>query len=89
MLVLAGVTVMDKSVAGVTVRVVEDEMLPAVAVMLVVPAATGVAIPLEPAALLIVAIKAADEFQVTDEVRSCVLLSEKLPVAVNCCVVPR
>ncbi len=53
-------------------------MLPvaAVAVMLVVPAATGVAFPLEPAALLMVATTAADELHVTDEVRFWVVPSE-------------
>ncbi len=39
--------------------------------------------------LLIAATDVADELQVTDEVRSCVLLSEKVPVAVSCSAVPR
>ncbi len=85
---LVGVTAMDLSVAELTIRVVEPEMLPEVAVMVAVPAATDVACPLEPAALLIVATDAADELQVTDVVMSCVLLSEKVPVAENCSVVP-
>ena len=52
-------------------------MLPEdVAVMVVVPADTAVAFPLEPASLLIVATEAADELQVTAVVRSCVVLSE-------------
>jgi hypothetical protein len=52
--------------------------------MLVGPAATAVASPLG----LMVAKPGADELQVTDEVRSCWVLFEKLPTALNCCVVP-
>ena len=89
MLGLVGVTAMDTSVAELTVRVVEPEMLPEVAVIVAVPAATGVTCPLEPAVLLIVATGGAEELQVTDAVIFCVLLSEKVPVAVNCSVVPR
>jgi hypothetical protein len=48
------------------------------------PAATPVAIP--PA--VIVAILAVCELQVTVLVKFCVELSENVPVAVNCCVVP-
>jgi hypothetical protein len=76
MLEVVGVTAMDTSVAGVTVRVADPDMLPDVAVIVVEPAATDVAKPLEPAALLMAATPAADEFQVTDAVRSCVVLSE-------------
>ena len=86
---LAGVTAMDLSVAELTVRVVAPEVLPKVAVIVAVPAATGVTCPLEPAALLIAATDALDELHVTDAVISCVLLSEKVPVALNCSVVPR
>lgn len=39
-------------------------------------------------ALLMVAAFAFEEDQVTDEERSFVLLSPKVPVAVNCCVLP-
>jgi hypothetical protein len=86
---LVGVTLMERRNAGVTVRVVEPEMPPEVAVIVAVPAATVVALPLVPAVLLMVATDAADELQVTDAVRSWVVLSEKVPVAVNCWVVPR
>ena len=79
---------MDTSVAGVTVRVVEFDKPPDVAVIVVEPAATGVANPLKPAALLMVATDAADELQVTVVVRFCVELSEYVPVAVNCLVAP-
>jgi len=76
MLGLVGVTDMDTSVAGVTVSVVDPDMLPDAAVIVVEPAATDVAKPLEPAALLIVATPPVNEPQVTAVVRSCVVLSE-------------
>ena len=76
MLGLVGVTDMDTSVAGVTVSVVDPDMLPDVAVIVVEPAATDVAKPLEPAALLMVATPPANEPQVTVVVRFCVVLSE-------------
>src|SRR6185369_11757426 len=79
-----GVTAMDFRVAGVTVRTVEPEMSPDVALMVVVPAARAAALPIVPAALLMVALVASEELQVTVVVRSCVLLSEKVPVAANC-----
>ena len=66
MLGLVGVTAMDTSVAGVTVSVVDPDMLPDAAVIVVEPAAVEVASPLEPAALLMVATPVVDEFQVTD-----------------------
>ena len=76
MLGLVGVTPMDTSVAGVTVSVMVAEILPDVAVIVVVPVDTEVASPLDPAALLIVATPVFEEFQVTDAVRSCLVLSE-------------
>jgi hypothetical protein len=76
MLGLAGVTVMDTSVAAVTVSVVDPDVLPNVAVMVVAPADADVARPLEPDALLMVATPAVNEFQVTDVVRFCVVPSE-------------
>ena len=69
MLGLDGVTAMDTSVAGVMVRVVDFDILPDVAVIVVVPTATEVARPLEPAALLICATPVLEEFHVTDVVR--------------------
>lgn len=70
--------------AKVTVSTVEPDTLPAVAVIVVVPTVRQVASPV----LLIVAISVLEELHVTDEVTSSVLLSEKVPVAVNCLVVP-
>jgi len=71
---------------AVTLRSVEPVVEPEVAVMVVEPAAIPVASPLLPAVLLIVATPVADELQVTDVVRFCVLPSLNVPVAVNCCV---
>ncbi len=76
MLELAGVIAIDKSVAEVTVRVVDPETFPEAAVILVVPAATDVARPLEPIALLIVATLVFDEDHATIVVRFCVDPSE-------------
>ena len=74
---LAGVTEIEtRARTGVTVRVVEPEMFPEVAVIAVVPAATEVAIPFDPAALLIVATELVEELQVTDAVMLPVVLSE-------------
>ncbi len=89
MLGLVGVTEMDTSVAPVMVKVVEPNILPDAAVMVVEPVPTDVARPLEPAVLLIVATDAEVELHVTDPVKFCVVLSEKVPVAVYCRVVPR
>jgi hypothetical protein len=69
---------------ALTVRVVVAQTLPEVALIVVDPAATDVASPFEPAALLIVAMPVLDELQVTAAVRFCVVLSENVPVAVNC-----
>ncbi len=85
---LVGDTASETSVAGVTVKVVDPDMLPEVAVMVAVPAATGEARPLKPAALLTVAIPLLLDVQFTAELRFCVEPSEKVPVATNCWVVP-
>ena len=73
MLLLPGVTSMDVRVGAVTVSVAEPEMLPDVALIVVVPAATAVASPDE---LPIVATSVLDELQVTELVMSFVELSE-------------
>jgi hypothetical protein len=85
---LIGVTAREVSVAGVTVRVVDVETAPDVALMMVEPAATEIADPFDPAALLIVATVVFEELQVTEAVRSWVESSEKVPMAENCCFVP-
>jgi hypothetical protein len=56
--------------------------------MVVVPLASVVAIPLEPFVLLIVATALLEEIQATEVVIFFVVLSEYVPVAVNCMVVP-
>ena len=84
MLGFSGVIATETSVATVTVKSVVPETLPSVAVIVVVPTATELASPSLPAALLIVAVPGLLELQVTAVVRSCVVLSENVPVAVNC-----
>jgi len=66
--------------------VVEPETEPALAVIMVVPAAAGTAMPRLLELLLIEATAVAEEFQVTDT-SVCVLLSLKVPVATNWWVV--
>ena len=84
MLGLAGVTVMEDRVAEVTVRVVFPEILPEVAVIVEVPAATAEARPL----LLTVATDGFEELQVTCVLIPWLVPSEYVPVAVNCLVIP-
>jgi len=69
MLGFAGVIAIDTSVAAVTVRAVDPDMLPEVAVIVVEPVATEVAKPFEPAALLMAATVVFDELQVTAVVK--------------------
>lgn len=78
-----GATTIDSSTAGVTVSAVVTEMLPDVAVIVVVPTPTEVASPFVPVTLLIVATDVFEEFQETDDVISCVVSSVNVPVAVN------
>src|SRR5262245_12710255 len=58
-------------------------IVPLVALITEVPAATPVALPFEAAAFEIVAFAAVAEAQVTVAVRSCVVASVNVPVAVN------
>ena len=88
MLGVAGITAMERRAAGVTVRPVEPDTLPRVAVIVTGPWPRAVASPFDPAELLTAATPAFVELQVTAVVRFCVDLSVKVPVAVNCCVVP-
>ena len=67
-----GVTAIEVSVAGVTVRVVKPLIAPAVAVIVVTPVATLVAKP----PLAIVAMVGVEEVHVAEPVRFCVLPSE-------------
>ena len=79
----SGVTEIDVMVGAVTVIEVDLETLPIVAVMVAVPAAT----PLTRPAASMVALAMVEEDQTTRLVRSRLLPSLKLPVAVSCCVV--
>jgi hypothetical protein len=96
-----GVTAIDSSDAGVTVKEAEPEMAAAAevmvlvsfvkeAVIVVVPGDRAVARPRLPSTLLMLATVVSDEVQVTSSnvVKSCVVPSAKSPVAVNWCVVP-
>ncbi len=86
---VSGVTAIDTSAAVLTVKVVDPDIAPKVAVISDEPVLTVVARPLPPAALLIVATLGVPDIQVTMVVRSRVLLSVYVPVAVNCWVNPK
>lgn len=88
MLGFTGVIAIDTSRAGVTVSVVEPLAAPVAAVIVVMPVPTLLASPLLSGPLLTVATVASAELQCTVAVRSCVVWSVKVPVAVNCCPVP-
>ena len=75
----AGVTVMDTK-GFVTVSAAVPEIAPEVAVIVTLPGATAAASPPVP----IEAIKLLVDCQVAVEVRSCVLPSANVPIAVNC-----
>jgi hypothetical protein len=85
---VAGVTAIDTSVALVTLRVVLPLMVPRVAEMTVVPAATALARPSDPVALEMVAVAGVADAQVTAAVRSCVVASLYVPVATKRSLVP-
>ena len=72
-------------VVPITVSVVDIDMFPDVAVIVVVPAATETASPM----LLIVETSLFDDLQPTNDVISDVVPSECLPVAVGCWVKSR
>lgn len=79
---------MDTSVAAVTVSSVVADTSPRVAVIVVGPAVSDDASPSVPEALLMVATFVSEEDQVTVEVKSCVELSEYIPIATNDKFVP-
>lgn len=81
----SGVTVIVVSVAGVTVTVVESLMEPEVAVTV----AEATAAPVTSPPPVIAAVLVLEELQATKLVRLFVLPSVNVPVAVNCCVVPK
>jgi hypothetical protein len=79
-----GVTDIKTRGTGITVRFVLPEILPVVAVMVVEPAETAVARPV----VLTVATDGFNVLQLTCVVISKLVVSEYVPVAVNCWVVP-
>src|SRR5260370_6836461 len=84
MLGLTEVTAIDRRAAGRTVRTVEPVIPLSFAEIVEVPVATPVARPLA----VIGATEVLADAQVTLLVRFCFELSEKVPVAVNCSVLP-
>ena len=86
---LAGVTAIETNAAAVTVNVVLPAIEPEVAVILAEPVPTALANPCELAALLTVATVVVSELHCTVFVMFCVLPLVNVPVAVNCCVVPK
>jgi hypothetical protein len=81
---VGGLIAIDTSAAAVTVSTVDPLTVPDVALTVAVPVPTLCPSP----ALLIVAVVGVSEDHVAVLVRSCVLPSVNVPVAVNCCVVP-
>ena len=78
---VAGVTAIDTSVFAGTVKVVEPEIAPTVAVMVVCPVATVEATPAE----VIVATELDDELQVAVELGAVLVVpSVYVPITVNC-----
>jgi hypothetical protein len=88
MLASDGEMVRDVNVAGVTVTVVEVLRLPDAAVIVAVPTATAANRPFAAIGSTGFTIEVLDELQVALVLRSCVELSEYLPVTVNCMLRP-
>jgi hypothetical protein len=85
---VCGVIEIEASVAAVTVSIVEPVTVPAFAEIVAVPGPMLLTKPCVGAALLMVATAGVVELHCTVLVMFCVLPSEKVPVAVNCSVVP-
>jgi len=79
-----GIFVVEAGLAVVMVTDAVPVVVLRVAVIVADPEATPVARPEE----LMVAMEVSEEFQVTDEVMSPVVLSAYVAVALNCCVLP-
>jgi hypothetical protein len=86
---LCGLIAIETSAAGFTTSVADPLTEPELMPIVVVPVPTEVANPAVPVLLLMVATVAAVELQWPVWVRSCMLPSVYVPVAVNCCVVPK
>jgi hypothetical protein len=85
---LAGVIVIEASAAAETLSVVAPVMPAEVALIVAAPALPVVTRPCDPPTLLICAMVGTLDVHCTVCVRFCVLLSLKVPVAVNCCDTP-
>jgi hypothetical protein len=72
---IEGVTTMETSVAGITVRFADPVMLATLASIPAVPRPVPDATPCEPSVLLMLATAEFDELHVTEVVKSCVLPS--------------
>ena len=81
---VCGLIAIDTNVAAVTVNKVEPVTVPELAFTVAVPAPALVARPL--ASML--AVEGVFDDHATVPVRSCMLPSVNVPVAVNCCFVP-
>ena len=81
---LAGMMASDTKAGGPTVSVAEAVTVPAAPVIVAFPCPVAVANPLAET----VAVPTAEELQLTVEVTSLELPSEKVPVALNCCELP-
>ena len=81
----AGVTAMERSVKGTTVKVVEPLMFPERALIVAVPSPVLIAKP----EVAMMATEVFEEPQATEAVMFCVLPLLNVPVAVNCRVVSR
>lgn len=84
----AGLTAMETRAGAPTVSCAVPEVCPTEAEMLVIPCPALLASPAVPGLLLTIATAVEDEFHVAVPVKSWVLPSLYVPVAVNCCVAP-
>ncbi len=75
MLGFAGISAIETSAAGVTVKLIDPDTLPLAAVIVTDPGLTPVARPWDADALLIDATVGSEEVHATEAVRSCVELS--------------
>ena len=89
MLGFCGLMAIDSSAAAFTTNVASALTEPELMPIVVVPVPSVLASPAVPAVLLMVATPAAVELQCPLGVRSCVVPSVNVPVAVNSCGLPR
>jgi hypothetical protein len=85
---VCGFIAIETSATGFATNVADPPTEPELVLIIVVPAPRALANPAVPAVSLMEATVAAVELQCPLCVRSCVVPSENVPIAVNCCVVP-